>query len=150
MWFEPASDAYTATRFPAFLVDRPSLPAPLYGFPDLGDGVKAAFHGRGPITHPRELDRAIDEVRDVAPLARALEAWMPGAAASFREAKVCMYALTPDEHFVIDVHPDHPHVVICGGFSGHGFKFASVVGEINADLALDGATRHPIGFLRLR
>jgi glycine/D-amino acid oxidase-like deaminating enzyme len=75
---------------------------------------------------------------------------MPGAAQTFREAKPCLYTLTPDEHFVIDRHPEHARLVLCGGFSGHGFKFAAVVGEIAADLVLEGATRHPIGFLSLR
>ena len=75
---------------------------------------------------------------------------MPGAAGPLRETKTCMYSLTPDEHFVIDRHPDHQNLILCGGFSGHGFKFAPVVGEIGADLALDGGTRHDIDFLALR
>jgi glycine/D-amino acid oxidase-like deaminating enzyme len=60
-----------------------------------------------------------------------------------------MYALTPDQHFIIDRHPHDPRIIIAGGFSGHGFKFAPVIGEIVADLALDGRTPHPIEFLRL-
>ena len=60
-------------------------------------------------------------------------------------AKPCMYTLTPDEHFVIGLHPEHPAVSVACGFSGHGFKFAPVVGEILADLAIDGTTRQPIG-----
>ena len=63
--------------------------------------------------------------------------------------KTCLFEPSPDEHFLIDRHPDAPHAVLGAGFSGHGFKFCSVVGEILADLALDGATRHDIGFLRL-
>ena len=149
-WFFPATDAYKASAFPSFLVDRPGLPAPLYGFPDFGDGVKAAFHGAGDLTEPEHINRQVDWARDVEPIARALEHWMPGAAKSFREAKPCMYTLTPDEHFVIDRHPDHMNLILCGGFSGHGFKFAPVVGEIGADLALEGGTRHQIEFLSLR
>jgi sarcosine oxidase len=60
-----------------------------------------------------------------------------------------MYTVTPDAHFVLDRHPEFSNVVIGAGFSGHGFKFASVVGEVLADLALEGETRNPIGFLRL-
>ncbi len=74
---------------------------------------------------------------------------MPGAAKTLREAKPCMYTLTPDENFVIDHHPNHANLILCGGFSGHGFKFCSVVGEVVADLALDGETAHEIEFLRL-
>lgn len=150
VWFEPQSDAYTAQNFAGFLLDRAGLPAALYGFPDFGDGVKAAFHGHGDFTAAHNLARDIDLQRDVEPVARALEEWMPGAAGKFRDAKVCMYALTADHHFVIDSHQEHPRLIVCGGFSGHGFKFAPVVGEIGADLALRGATEHPIGFLSLR
>ena len=149
-WFSPATDAYQAPRFPSFLVNRPGLPAPLYGFPDLGDGVKAAFHGAGDLTDAEHIDRQVDWARDVEPIAEALEQWMPGAAKTFRQAKPCMYTLTPDAHFVIDHYPDNANLILCGGFSGHGFKFAPVVGEIGADLALEGGTRHQIDFLSLR
>ena len=148
-WFTPATRAYDAGVFPGFLVDRVELPAPLYGFPDFGGGVKAAFHGFGELTDAEHLDRAVDISRDIEPIARALEEWMPGAAGTFLEAKPCMYTLTPDEHFVVDRHPDHAKLIVCGGFSGHGFKFAPVMGEIAADLALDGGTRHSISFLSL-
>jgi glycine/D-amino acid oxidase-like deaminating enzyme len=60
-----------------------------------------------------------------------------------------MYTNTPDGHFIIDRHPQHPRVTIAAGFSGHGFKFAAVVGEILAELALYGHTRHPIALFRL-
>ena len=62
---------------------------------------------------------------------------------------ICMYTCSPDSHFIIDQHPAAPAVTIACGFSGHGFKFASVVGEILADLAINGSTRHPIEFLGL-
>jgi sarcosine oxidase len=149
-WFSPLTNAYDAGRFPSFLVDRAGLPKPLYGFPDFGDGVKAAFHALGDLTSANELNRQVNLARDVEPIARAMEQWMPGSTQRFREAKPCMYTLTPDAHFVIDRHPQHAHVILCGGFSGHGFKFAPVVGEIGAELALDGGSRHQIDFLSLR
>jgi sarcosine oxidase len=148
-WFSPGTHAYDVPGFPAFLVDRSGLPAPLYGFPDFGDGIKAAFHGFGELTEAKHLDREIDLARDVEPVARELEQFMPGAAGTFREANPCMYALTPDENFVIDRHPEHANLILCGGFSGHGFKFAPVVGEIGADLALEGGSDHEIEFLSL-
>ena len=149
-WFSPGTHAYDAPGFPAFLLDRRGLPAPLYGFPDFGDGIKAAFHGLGDLTDAEHVKREIDVARDVEPVARALEQWMPGGATTLREAKPCMYTLTPDENFVIDHHPDHANLILCGGFSGHGFKFAPVIGEIGAELALDGSSRHGIEFLSLR
>jgi sarcosine oxidase len=149
-WFSPGTHTYDAPGFPAFLVNRQGLPAPLYGFPDFGDGIKAAFHGFGDLTDAKHVNREINLGSDVQPIAEAMEQWMPGAAGTLREAKPCMYALTPDEHFVIDHHPDHANLILCGGFSGHGFKFAPVVGEIAAGLALDGGSRYGIEFLSLR
>ena len=150
VWFSPSTNTYEASRFPAFLVERAGLPAPLYGFPDFGAGVKAAFHGFGDLTTAGELEREVDVDRDVAPVARAMDDWMPGAAASLQQATACMYSLTPDSDFVVDRHPNHANVVLCGGFSGHGFKFAPVIGEIAAELALDGGSRHQIDFLSLK
>ncbi len=149
-WFTPATPAYAADRFPPFLIERADLLAPLYGFPDFGEGIKAAFHAQGAVVEIGQLERDIDHERDIDPIVRAMEKWMPGATATFRAAKPCPYTLTPDGHFVIDRHPEHARVVLCGGFSGHGFKFAPVIGEIAADLALDGGSRHDIGFLSRR
>ncbi|HEY5037381.1 MAG TPA: N-methyl-L-tryptophan oxidase, partial [Chthoniobacterales bacterium] len=149
-WFTPASDAYDGGRFPPFLLDREGLPAPLYGFPDFGDGVKAAFHAHGPCEEIDRLDREIVRQKDLDPIVAAMADWMPGATQTFRAAKVCPYSLTPDSHFVVDPHPQHARLILCGGFSGHGFKFAPVIGEIAADLALEGGSRHPIDFLSLR
>jgi sarcosine oxidase len=149
-WFKPASTRYAAGRFPAFLLDRAGLPAPLYGFPDFGDGIKVAFHGHGQTTTADTVDRDVDMARDINPISQALEQWMPGGAAVFLGATPCLYSLTPDCNFVIDHHPTQAGVILCGGFSGHGFKFAPVVGEIGADLVLEGVSRHEIGFLSLQ
>lgn len=149
-WFTPATNTYDAERFPAFLLDRAHLPAPLYGFPDFGAGIKAAFHGFGALTEARHVDRSVDPARDVEPIVRAMQQWMPGSTENFREAKPCLYTLTPDGNFVVDHHPAHANVILCGGFSGHGFKFAPIVGEIGADMVLDGGSRHDIEFLSLR
>jgi sarcosine oxidase len=149
-WFAPVTNEYAAGRFPPFLLDREGLPTPLYGFPDFGDGVKAAFHACGELSDVEHFLREVDGARDIEPISRALEQWMPGAAGRLRAAKPCPYTLTPDSHFVVDRHPDHPRLVLSGGFSGHGFKFAPVIGEICADLALENESRHAIDFLSLR
>ena len=149
-WFKPATNEYIAGCFPPFLLDRKGLPSPLYGFPDFGDGVKAAFHAHGDLTDAAHLLREIDLARDVDPIGRAMEEWMPGASATLMAAKPCPYTLTPDSHFVVDRHPAHPGLILCGGFSGHGFKFAPVIGEICADLISENEPRHEINFLSLR
>ncbi|HLJ82912.1 MAG TPA: FAD-dependent oxidoreductase, partial [Candidatus Eremiobacteraceae bacterium] len=148
-WFRPNAPGFSPDRCPAFLLDRPELPNPLYGVPDLGDGVKAAFHSVGPFTAPDDLDRTVTK-NDTDPIARALNAWMPGAAGEFIGASACMYSLTPDEHFAIGAHPYDDRVIVAGGFSGHGFKFASVVGELVADLLAERAPRLNIDFLSPR
>ena len=150
LWFSPRTGEFGPDRLPAFLLQRADLPAICYGFPDTGNGVKAALHRFGSdVAAAADVDREV-HAEDVRPVADALESWIPGAAGPVSDAKVCMYTLTPDEHFVVDLHPQHPNVVVCGGFSGHGFKFAPVVGEIAAALALDGGTPHETGFIALR
>jgi len=145
-WFAPHSSDFKPDRFPAFLLDREGLPNVIYGMPDLGDGLKAAFHSRGMFVAPDRLERGISD-DDIVPIQAALEDWLPGAGRTFLTAKACMYSLTPDEHFAIGPHPADPEIIVAGGFSGHGFKFAPVVGEIVADLIIDGSTRFDIAFL---
>jgi sarcosine oxidase len=76
-----------------------------------------------------------------------LDRYLPGAGGAVLATLTCMYTNTPDRHFIIDRHPAHEQVVFGCGFSGHGFKFSSAIGEALAELALDGATKHQIGFL---
>src|SRR5439155_8970620 len=100
----------------------------VYAFPMLDGAVKAALHHQGTVVDPDQVERTvgggeIERIRE--PLARL----MPAAAGALRDARVCLYTNTPDGHFVIDRHPEHPGVVIVSACSGHGFKFASVIGE---------------------
>jgi len=81
---------------------------------------------------------------DGAPIREFIQRRLPVADGPVRMTKICLYTVTPDEHFIIDVDGPLAYASAC---SGHGFKFASVMGEVLADLALDGATRLPIGFL---
>ncbi|MBK7583861.1 MAG: N-methyl-L-tryptophan oxidase [Myxococcales bacterium] len=119
-----------------------------YGFPCLEPGVlKLARHRLGDaIPSPKELDRGLGP-GDVEPVAEFVRAHLPRARAEVLRHHVCMYTLTPDEHFIVDRHPEHNHVWVAAGFSGHGFKFASVIGEALAELATAGSTHEPIGFL---
>ncbi len=115
-----------------------------YGFPRSAKGVKVALHHGGSPADPDRLDR---EVRpdEVAEARRLLQEYMPFASGPLNETAVCMYTNTPDEHFVIDRHPAHPQALIVSACSGHGFKFAPVVGEAVADLLVEGRTRHDLG-----
>jgi sarcosine oxidase len=147
LWFRPSSPKFFMGKCPSFMLDRIDLPQALYGFPDYGGGVKAAFHGFGEIIDSAErVDRAVHP-SDVEPVRDALASWMPGSETKCIEGKVCIYELTPDRHFVVGPHPNDPHVIIAGGFSGHGFKFAPIVGEVLADLALNGETQYDLAIL---
>ena len=132
-WFAPLDrDLVSPERLPVYALDRDGKRM-LYGFPDFGEGAKVAHHGSGVEADPDALDR---DVRDdeIAVAREALSSFVPAAAGTFLRAAPCMYTLTPDEHFVIGPHPGQPRVVLVGGFSGHGYKFAPVVGEIVAAL----------------
>lgn len=147
-WFDVPDDAFRKEVFPIFIADTPD--GTFYGLPALSaDGLKVARHYGAPeLRDPSEVVRTVSS-DDEAPVRRFLRAHLPAADGPLRRASVCIYTLTPDRHFLIDVHPEYPQVVFAAGFSGHGFKFASVVGEILADLAERGRTDHPIGMFRL-
>jgi sarcosine oxidase len=147
-WFEPEGGRapFLPDRCPIYIWEAEDGSS-FYGFPALPGspaGVKVAFHNFGPLCTPATIDRQvhpseIDHIRHW--MAERVPALSRGA---FVDARTCMYTLTPDMNFVIGTHPHHPQVVIASPCSGHGYKFASVVGEILADLAIDGMTRHPI------
>jgi sarcosine oxidase len=121
-----------------------------YGFPMAKDnpGLKVARHGRGSVTDPDHVSRQVTP-EDEAEVRSILDLHLPDGAGPLLSMRVCLYTNSPDGHFIIDAHPEHKNVILACGFSGHGFKFASVVGEILADLAMNGKTALPIEFLGL-
>jgi sarcosine oxidase len=146
-WFRPEGsvEAYAPERVPIWIYE-PDDGNMFYSFPavDGEDSVKAAFfRADGKPTDPETIDREVydDEVDFIRGY---LARHVPSMNGGLVDAKTCMYTNTPDEHFVISTHPDHPQISIAAGFSGHGYKFCSVVGEILADLATEGETDHPI------
>jgi len=149
-WFGTADDRrFRRDRFPIFLVETPDRS--FYGTPITDTmGLKVAEHYGAPeLLTPEEVDRVV-AASDLTHPGEFVRTWLHDATGPVRDSKVCTYTTTPDRHFLIDVHPDHSRVCFAAGFSGHGFKFASVVGEILADLADEGRTALPIGRFRLR
>ncbi len=132
-----------------FFVELPE--GAFYGVPSTVDATtKVAEHSGGdPVHDPSALDRSWQPA-DESRIEWFLEHCLPGLGRETSRHSVCMYTLTPDRHFVIDRHPERDSVVLACGFSGHGFKFAPVVGEALADLAISGQTSLPIAFLRHR
>jgi sarcosine oxidase len=149
-WFAPRGpvEPFLADRHPIYVWEMPD-DRQFYGFPgDAEDGVKVALFRGGRICTPQTIDRTVHP-GEVDAMAEVVSSRLPDLAGTFRRAVTCMYTNTPDEHFVIARHPHHEQVVVACGFSGHGFKFVPVVGEIVADLVTDGHTRHPIGLFDL-
>ncbi len=145
-FFEPPSQVsqYSAERCPVYIAHVSSLfPETVYGIPAHdGSGFKVAFHGGPAARHPSEISREPD-ASNVENLRPFLRAHIPGiASAPVRESRICLYTQTPDDHFIVDAHPAYDHVVIGAGFSGHGFKFSTIIGKMLSDIALDGATPH--------
>ena len=154
LWFNPKSrpEAFRRDNFPIFIADVPG--APFYGLPAIDHhfGLKIARHYDAPElpnpdgvgwNRPRRRYRS----RDASVDRRAHS----GAWGTHEKGQgVYMYTVTPDHHFVLDTHPEHPRVSVACGFSGHGFKFATTVGEIMADLAEQGRTKHDIAMFSAR
>lgn len=149
-WFQPRQPAlFTPERFPVFNLRVEE--GHFYGFPVYGvPGFKVGrYHHLAERTDADHVDRAVHR-RDEELLRSFTERYFPAAAGPTMALQVCMFTNSPDEHFIIDVDPEAPHVSFAAGFSGHGYKFCSVVGEIMADLATEGRTTHDIEFLRLK
>jgi sarcosine oxidase len=141
-WFETGGGRFAPEAFPVFILDCPEK-GNYYGFPERapGEGFKIGrFHHRGEIVDPDTVERRI------APEDETVLTWIGryfsrpmGAPVGF---KSCMFVNSPDEHFIVDLLPGHRNVVVAAGFSGHGYKFCSGIGEILADLGMRGATTH--------
>ena len=148
-WLETLKpQLFTPENFPVFnlIVEEGKY----YGFPVYGiPGFKfGRYHHLEEDVDPDAIDRR-PNARDESGLRQFAEKYFPDGAGATSSLKACMFTNSPDEHFIIDRLPDAPQVVIAAGFSGHGFKFASVIGEILTDLTLNGATTHDIGMFNL-
>jgi sarcosine oxidase len=156
-WVKPKNwKAFELGNFPCWTIADDANPGIFYGFPILPVekfggplGLKLAHHYPGAITDPDAISR-IPTPEDESILIYALNKFIPEGYESTLVLKTCMYTNTPDENFILDFVPGYDKdVVVATGFSGHGFKFASVVGEIMSDLATKGKTNMPIGFLQV-
>ena len=147
VWLDPVEgvEPFLSDRFPVFIWEPEDGNAfysiPAHDGPE--GGVKVAFfRADGTPADPETIDREVHD-DEVDFIRGYLAKYVPALNGELLYAKTCMYTNTPDEHFVISTHPEYPQVAIAAGFSGHGFKFCGVVGEILADLATEGETDHP-------
>jgi sarcosine oxidase len=142
-WFEPHDRALFAPgQFPVFLLQNAD--GIFYGFPDVGAGVKVAKHHHADeAVDPDACDRDISPA-DEAMIRAVLAAHLPAANGRRLAATTCLYTMTPDGDFILDRLPGHEAIIVASPCSGHGFKFSPVIGEVLADLAIDGTTAHDI------
>ena len=149
-WFKPKHPEYFAVQnFPVFNVNVTE--GDYYGFPVTeSPGFKIGrFHHRKEIADPDNMDREC-RFEDESLLRDFVRRYFPDADGPTLRMQSCIFTNTPDEHFALDSHPEYPQVILASACSGHGFKFASVVGEILADLAERGETIHDISMHRLK
>jgi sarcosine oxidase len=149
LWTEPlVARFFQLDVFPVFNLDAPD--GHFYGFPNFGaSGFKIGkYHHRREAVDPDRMDRDCHP-EDEAVLREGIRHYFPDADGPALAMKTCLFTNSPDEHFIIDAHPALPQVTLAAGFSGHGFKFCSVVGEILAELTIDGSSRHDLGLFRL-
>jgi sarcosine oxidase len=150
-WLEVSRpEIFLPAALPVFIMEVPE--GMYYGFPLFGEGPPGLklgrMHHRLEKADPDLLDRDGAGPADEEILRSFAARYLPEGAGQALAMKVCMFTNTPDEHFLIDHAPGEPRVLLGGGFSGHGFKFCSVIGEILADLAIEDGTRHRIELFR--
>jgi sarcosine oxidase len=149
-WFPADRGLYAASGFPVFVrnLGRQAFPF-AYGFPIVEAGtVKVGLAAEGPGVDPDAVEREVSPA-DLVALEDYVGSHLVGVEVRPVRTRVCLQDNSPDRHFVIGQRPGTPQVTVLAGFSGHGFKFAPVIGEIASDLALEGGTEHPIDHLRL-
>lgn len=135
-WFAPVEPMFDPSICPAYVWEYEAGHF-IYGFPDFGEGAKFARHHDGRIVDPDSVEREVapEEIDDISELAQR---YVSGLADRPHASSVCLYTNTPDFHFLIDEHPEHAQVLMASPCSGHGFKFASAVGESLAAWIVDG------------
>lgn len=144
-WFPVVDPSVRPADSPAFLYEMPE--GVFYGFPPIAGRMKIAQHSGGdPVANPLTVERSILPT-DLPPLQRFISGQLPGLDPNPADHSVCMYTMSPDQHFVVDRHPQYPQVAFAAGLSGHGFKFTGILGQALVELAVDGSTLLPVQFL---
>ena len=148
-WFQPSRpELFRPHVFPPFGLEVEE--GRFYGFPSYGiPGFKVGlYHHLGQQVDPDTMDRDVHP-EDEEVLRDFTRRYFPEASGPTLALKTCLFTNSPDEHFILDRHPSFANVFIAAGFSGHGFKFCSVVGEVMADLVESGDTPHDLSLFKL-
>ena len=144
-WFEPSEHAELCRpgTMPVAMCERADGRT-FYTTPDTGHGVKIGWHHSGCLTTTGDVDRVVSASESVQ-MREVLAGFAPIAAGKAHPAEVCLYTNTPDHHFIVSRHPRERSVLLVSACSGHGFKFAQVIGEIVADLVTSGQSAFDLG-----
>ncbi len=153
-WFEPSADAagFEEGNLPVYLFEAPPGEPMVYGFPRIGpasEGVRVALRGSNESCTADTLHREVD-ASDEQLIRERRESTMPDLAGKLLRASTCLYTMTPDGHFILNRHPTSDRVILAAGFSGHGFKFAPIIGEALADVAMSEQTSRDMGLFCCR
>lgn len=149
-WFDAPADLYDISNFPSFYVEDDTNMC--YGFPSKdGAGLKIGRSDGGQAIDPNQHKQNFGQYEtDEEELRFFLRTYMPKANGELKQGKTCLYTLSSDNHFIIDYHPEHENIIIACGFSGHGFKFGSVMGEVLGQLAQKGKSSFDISLFSLK
>lgn len=148
-WFDSDDILYKSDGFPGFFADVPT--GVYYGFPSIdGTGLKIGRYDNGDAIYPSYYNNEFGAYpKDKKDISEFLTKYMKQANGDINVGKTCMFTNTPDENFIIDTHPHHNHIAIAAGFSGHGYKFSSAVGEALCDLVTDGETKEDLSLFKI-
>jgi len=149
LWFTPKThpEHFAPPHCPIYIWEH-EPDRIIYGFQNLGEGVKVGIHHEGEHTNPDHVRREVG-ADDINAMRGILRRIIPAIDTPPRATAVCLYTTTPDAHFLLDFHPHHPQVLLASLCSGHGFKFSSAFGEILTDLLLEGRSRFDLSLFRL-
>lgn len=153
-WFDVSGPIapFMPGRCPVFIWEVPGAPQGIYGFPAIDGprgGVKIATEQYEMATTPQGVNRAVSPAETSVMYETYVAPYLPGVGAKCIKAVVCLYTVTPDAGFVIDRHPESDRIIIASPCSGHGFKHSAAIGEVLADLAIDGRSRFDLSAFRL-
>ncbi len=148
-WFEPRAnpEAFEIGALPFWMWERGPQDF-AYGFPNVGKGFKLGHHQPLDEADPNGYNQQMTP-EDEANVREWLERTFPDVGGKLLRAETCLYTSTPDAHFLIDIHPKRPNIVLASPCSGHGFKFSPAIGEALADLSMHRETKHDLGLFRV-
>lgn len=146
-WFKTNNNKFSKEKFPIFLYEYEKDKI-FYGFPDIGNGFKVAFHQTNNFIDPDLIEKEVNN-KEIDKIKNTLKEFMNLDSFDILKTDVCMYTKTQDTHFIIDYYPDNKNIIIASPCSGHGFKFASVIGKILSDMCIGNKINFDLNLFKI-